>query len=105
MTEAKTELPEFNSKEMNCVICGNRMFYAEENLVHVCLEENHGILCYFQPDSCWFAASTDTALKLGTMGLKFHYIPKDVFENANIGKDFECDYPGNAQKEVKTNSG
>ncbi len=68
------------------------MFYSEENLVHVCLEELHGILCYFEPDSCWFAANMDTAEKLGAMGLKFHYIPKGIFENADIGKDFKCEY-------------
>ena len=90
MTESV--LPKFNSKEINCLMCGKPMFYSEENLVHVCLEEGHGILCYFEPDSCWFAASENTALELGKRGVKFHFIPKSVFENGGIGDAFKCDY-------------
>lgn len=67
------------------------MFYSEENLVHVCLEQSHGILCYFEPDSCWFAASEQTVVELGKKGLKVHYIPKGVFENANL-QEFDCEY-------------
>ena len=90
------EIPNFNSKDMNCIMCGKKMFYAQENLVHVCLEGQHGTLCFFEPDSCWFAASEITALELGRRGIKFHYIPKEVFENANLQTDFKCDYPDNA---------
>ncbi len=89
---ANADVPQFNSKEMKCTMCGEKMFYAEENLVHVCLNEKHGALCYFEPDSCWFAASEGTAAELARRGIKFHFIPKDVFENAGIGADFECDY-------------
>ncbi len=66
------------------------MFYSEENLVHVCLDEKHGVLCYFEPDSCWFAASEETAAEIGKRGLKFHFIPGSVFENANL-EQFSCD--------------
>ncbi|MDG6995306.1 MAG: hypothetical protein JRN52_05230 [Nitrososphaerota archaeon] len=89
---AESTIPEFNSHEMKCAMCGQAMFYSQENLVHVCLDESHGILCYFEPDSCWFAASEKTALELGNRGLKFHYIPKSVFENGGIGEAFKCDY-------------
>ena len=93
MTEQSAgPLPEFNSKKMECIMCGERMFYSEENLVHVCLNEAHGVLCYFEPDSCWFAAIENTALELGRKGLKFHFIPKGVFENAGLGADFKCEY-------------
>jgi hypothetical protein len=90
-TRPRTEIPEFNSKQMDCIICCNKMFYSEENLVHVCLEESHGTLCYFEPDKCWFAANQDTALQLERRGIKFHIIPKSVFENANL--EFKCDNP------------
>ena len=85
-------VPNFNSKEMNCVVCGKRMFYSKENLVHVCLEEAHGVLCFFEPDNCWFAASEKTSLDMAKRGIKFHFIPKQVFENANIQLDFKCEY-------------
>jgi hypothetical protein len=88
-TRSQSNLPDFNSKEMNCIFCGKRMFYSEENLVHVCLEESHGTLCYFEPDSCWFAASEEAAMQLGRKGIKFHFIPKTVFENANF--EIKCD--------------
>jgi len=85
---------------MNCIVCGEKMFFSEENLVHVCLNEGHGVLCYFEPDSCWFAAKEETALDLGKKGIKFHYIPKGVFENAGIGQsDFKCEYNESEKKE------
>ena len=84
-------LPEFNSKERNCLICGKVMFYSKENLVHVCLEESHGVLCFFEPDECWFAANEATAETLAKRSVKFHFIPKDVFENAGL-KHFKCEY-------------
>ena len=94
-----TKTPSFNSKQMKCILCGEEMFYSEENLVHVCLREDHGILCYFEPDSCWFAAKEESAFELGKRGIKFHFIPKDVFENVGLGvPNFECDYDRTRQK-------
>ena len=79
------------------------MFYSEENLVHVCLNEGYGVLCYFEPDSCWFAAKEKTALELGKKGIKFHFIPKSVFENAGIGQPgFECRYSDSQNEEKKS---
>ncbi len=75
-------------------MCGEKMFYSEENLVHVCLNEEHGILCFFEPDSCWFAAKEATAIDLAKRGVKFHFRPKGVFENAGIGPDFKCEHSG-----------
>lgn len=75
---------------MECIFCKKTMFYSEENLVHVCLDETHGTLCYFEPDKCWFAADEDTAMELGKRGIKFHFIPKSVFENMNL-PEFKCD--------------
>ena len=75
------------------------MFYSAENLVHVCLNETHGTLAYFEPDSCWFAANEKTALEISKMGLKFHFIPPQVFENADIGPGFQCEYSGQEKKE------
>ncbi|MHB1908215.1 MAG: hypothetical protein ACYCQJ_04995 [Nitrososphaerales archaeon] len=86
----QNNLPAFNSKEMDCIICGKRMFYSEENLVHVCLEEQHGTLCYFEPDSCWFAAKETTAEELQKRKIKFHFIPKQVFDGADLGA-IQCD--------------
>jgi uroporphyrinogen-III synthase len=74
------------------------MFFSSENLVHVCLEQSHGTLCYFEPDKCWFAASEETALELGKRGLKFHFIPKSVFKNANLIQ-FACDYKDDKKTE------
>lgn len=76
---------------MNCIICGERMFYSQENFVHVCLNEEHGILAYFEPDKCWFAASELTVVKLKEAGVKHHYIPKQVFENGGIDTKIICD--------------
>jgi hypothetical protein len=78
---------------MNCIICGKKMFYSSENLVHVCLDDGHGALCFFEPDTCWFAVSEETAFKLASMKVKFHLIPKEVLENAGLGgMEFQCDY-------------
>jgi hypothetical protein len=90
MSHSSSELPEFHSREMSCIICGKAMFYSQENLVHVCLGENHGVLCYFEPDKCWFAASEKTAKELSQRQVKFHFIPASVFENANLS-EFVCD--------------
>ena len=83
--------PTFNSKDLNCVICGEKMFYSPENLVHVCLKSDHGILAFFEPDSCWFAAEEGTVAKLKEKGMKHHYIPKHVFENGGIGENLVCE--------------
>jgi hypothetical protein len=91
-SEEQPKMPELHSKEMNCMFCGEKMFYSEENFVHVCLRGDHGILAYFEPDSCWFAAEEATVAKLKEKGVKHHYIPKHVFENGGIGENFECDY-------------
>lgn len=77
---------------MNCIECGQKMFYSEENLVHVCLNETHGVLCYYVADSCWFAAKEETALDLSKKQIKFHFIPPGIFENAGIGANFQCEY-------------
>jgi hypothetical protein len=96
MSEVK--VPDFNTKEMSCIMCGKPMFYAKENLVHVCLEESHGILCYFEPDSCWFAASENTSLELAKRGIKFHFIPKGILENADLQPEFNCEYKETQKK-------
>ncbi len=92
-------VPNFNSKMMDCIVCGKKMFYSDENLVHVCLEGGHGVLCYFEPDNCWFAASEETSIYLAKRGVKFHFIPKGVLENANIQSDFKCEYE-DVQKKI-----
>lgn len=90
----QAERPHFNSKDLNCIMCGEKMFYSQENLVHVCLNNNHGILAFFEPDSCWFAAEEGTVVKLKEKGIKHHYIPKHVFENGGIGENFVCEENG-----------
>ena len=94
----ESNTPSFNSKEMCCIICGETMFYSQENLVHVCLKADHGILAYFEPDSCWFAAEEKTVAKLEKKGIKYHFIPKSVFENGGIGPNFECEYHENEKR-------
>lgn len=89
-SEKNAELPAFNSQNMSCLICQKAMFYSEENLVHVCLSEDHGVLCYFEPDKCWFAAKEETAAEIGRRGIKYHFIPSSVFEKANL-TEFVCD--------------
>lgn len=95
----KEIIPDLKGKEMNCIECGEKMFYSEENLVHVCLNESHGILCYYVADSCWFAAKEDTALDLSKRGIKFHFIPSSIFQNAGIGANFQCEYSGNKENQ------
>ena len=46
----------------------------------------------FSEISCWFAAKEETALDLSKKGIKYHFIPQSIFENAGIGANFECDY-------------
>jgi len=101
--QAAPTIPDFKSKEMNCIMCSEKMFYSPENLVHVCLNESHGILCYFEPDSCWFAAKESTSLELAKRGIKFHFIPPNIFENVGIGADFKCDYPQEEGKNLTSN--
>jgi hypothetical protein len=86
------ETPDFNSGQMKCIMCGETMFYSQENLVHVCMKGDHGVIAYFEPDSCWFAADEKTAVELAKKGIKYHFIPKSVFENGGIGPNFECEY-------------
>lgn len=86
----RTEIPNFDS-ETKCIICGEKMFYSPENLVHVCLREDHGILAYFEPDKCWFAASESTVVKLKEAGVKHHFIPRHVFENGGLDTNLVCD--------------
>ena len=86
------ELPNFNSKSMSCIVCDEKMFYSPENLVHVCLREDHGILAFFEPENCWFAASENTNIRLEKAGVKHHLVPKQVFENGGIGANLECEY-------------
>ncbi len=88
--EEGSAIPAFHSKEMQCIFCGKKMLYSKENLVHVCLDETHGTLCYFEPDACWFAAKESTASELAKKGIKFHFIPASVFENAGL-EEFKCD--------------
>jgi hypothetical protein len=90
-SKERLDKPRLHPKEMNCIFCGEKMFYSEDNFVHVCLAGDHGILAYFEPDSCWFAAEETTVAKLKQKGVKHHYIPKHVFENGGIGENFECD--------------
>lgn len=94
MTEIaeKATIPDLKGSEMKCIECNETMFYSEENLVHVCLNESHGVLCYYVADSCWFAAKQETALNLSKRGIKYHFIPESIFQNAGIGPDFECEY-------------
>jgi len=92
--ESTKEIPDLQGREMDCIQCGKKMFYSEENLVHVCLEESHGVLCYYVGDSCWFAAKEETAVELAKKGIKYHFIPPSIFENAGIGANFQCEYSG-----------
>jgi hypothetical protein len=82
-----------NEKELSCIICNRTMFYSRDNLMHVCLNEGHGVLCFYEIDNCWFAAKENTALELARKGLKFHIIPQKIFENAGLDPGtFQCDY-------------
>lgn len=67
------------------------MFYSPENLVHVCTREDHGLLAYFEPDKCWFAASEPAVAKLKEVGAKHHFIPKHVFENGGLDTNLKLD--------------
>jgi hypothetical protein len=81
------------TKEMACILCGTKMFYSEENLVNVCLNEEHGVLCYYELDTCWFAVKQSAALELAKRGLKFHVIPEKIFQNAGLDpSSFKCEY-------------
>lgn len=95
--ETKSKIADLKGPDMACIQCGEKMYYSEENLVHVCLNPAHGILCYYVADSCWFAASEKTALDLSKKGIKYHFIPDSIFQNAGIAADFVCEYSSKKQ--------
>jgi hypothetical protein len=65
-------------RDAKCIICQKRMYYAEEFRVNVCLNEEHGVLAYYGPDSCYFTSREDVGVMLAKEGRKFHIIEADV---------------------------
>ena len=77
--------PSAEEKEMACVICGKRMYYAEEFRVNVCLNESHGVLAYYGPDRCYFTSREEIGLMFAKEGKKFHMIEASVLKMMSPG--------------------
>ena len=71
-------------REVDCIICGRRMYYAEEFRVNVCLNEDHGVLAFYHPDNCYFTSREDIGLRFTKEGRKFHMIEPDVLKMMGV---------------------
>jgi len=71
-------------KDIKCIICHKKMYYAEEFRVNVCLNEEHGVLAYYGPDSCYFTSREDIGLRFVKEGKKFHMIEADVLNMIGV---------------------
>jgi len=71
-------------KDAMCIICGRKMYYAEEFRVSVCLNEEHGVLAYYGLDDCYFTSREDVGLRLAKEGKKFHMIDADVLKMIGV---------------------
>lgn len=71
-------------RDTTCVICHRKMYYAEEFRVSVCLNEEHGVLAYYGPDSCYFTSREDVGLRFASEGKKFHMIEADVLKMIDV---------------------
>jgi hypothetical protein len=70
--------------EKACVLCGQKMYFAEEFQVHVCLNKEHGVLAYYGLDECYFTASRDVANRFEKEGRKFHQIEPEVLKAMGV---------------------
>ncbi len=71
-------------KDVACIMCRRKMYYAEEFRVNVCLNEEHGVLAYYGPDNCYFTSREDVGLRLAKDGKKFHMIEGDVLKMIGV---------------------
>jgi hypothetical protein len=71
-------------KDVACIICRKKMYYAEEFRVSVCLNEEHGVLAYYGLDDCYFTSREDVGLRLAKEGKKFHMIEADVLKMMGV---------------------
>src|SRR5208337_2747724 len=67
-----------NRAEQSCVLCGRKMYFAEDFQVHVCLNKDHGVLAYYSMDDCYFTSQKDVAVRFAKEGKKFHIIEPEV---------------------------
>lgn len=72
--------------ERDCVLCGQRMYFAEEFQVHVCLNKEHGVLAYYGLDECYFTAQKEVATRFEKEGKKFHMIEPEVLKMMGVDR-------------------
>src|SRR5271165_1338709 len=70
--------------DRNCVLCGRKMFFAEDFQVHVCLNKDHGALAYYGLDDCYFTSQKDVATRFAKEGKKFHMIEPEVLRMIGV---------------------
>jgi hypothetical protein len=73
-----------DQRDLACILCGNKMYYAQEFRVHVCMNGVHGVFAYYGPDSCYFTSREDVGLKLAKEGKKFHMIEGNVLNMMGV---------------------
>ena len=72
------------ARDKECVLCGRKMFYAEDFQVHVCLNEDHGVLAYYGRDDCYFTSREDVGGRFLKEGRKFHMIEAEVLRMMGV---------------------
>jgi len=67
-----------------CLLCGGKMYFAEEFRVHVCLNKDHGALAYYTLDDCYFTSHEAVAVKLAKEGRKSHMIEPSLLRMIGV---------------------
>ncbi len=70
--------------EKACILCGKKMYFAEDFQIHVCLNKEHGVLAYYGLDECYFTSQSDVAVRFAKEGRKFHIIEPEVLRMIGV---------------------
>lgn len=73
-----------NRAERACVLCGKKMYFAEDFQVHVCMNKDHGVLAYYGLDDCYFTSQKEVAVRFAKEGKKFHMIEPEVLKMIGV---------------------
>ena len=76
--------PAADEAERECLLCGGKMYFAEEFRVHVCLNKDHGVLAYYSLDECYFTSQEKAAVRLAKEGKKFHMIEPSALQMIGV---------------------
>ncbi len=77
--------PPIDDSERTCVLCGKKMFYAKELMMHLCTNKDHGAFAYAATDDCYFTSREDIGGRLQKSRLKFHVVKPEIFQMLGVG--------------------